>query len=152
MIVACSGGGAHERAAAPHAQADAGTPDVSAPDATPAPWACGARDRADCLQEARLSLVESDPTANARGVTILRAFCEEGDERRCFEPDTSTRLRAECARDLLIDACEELAHLYRLGYATCPYDTACAKALEAMVCLGRGGGETCGVPRGTTGP
>jgi hypothetical protein len=138
VVAGCSGGSPTppER---PVARPDAGaarpaaTPDAAADDV---PWACGASDREACMGRA-LKLVESrDPNEQAEGVTILRAFCEQGDERRCFEADVSVETHDRCVSDRLVESCLRLAELYQLGIATCPYDTACANALNLMVCTG----------------
>jgi hypothetical protein len=109
---------------------DAGVP--WSPPAIPAaepPDACGGLGWAPCYERAIELIAGTDaPT----GMLLLRASCEEGDRRRCFERDRG----ADCTPDRHAAACYELARLYQEGRSTCPPDLDCAAALVEMACAG----------------
>lgn len=107
------------------------------------PAECGKRTWRGCLSAAA-SLIEQAPTYQLKAVRIYKLLCDEGDRRRCFEDETPAATRERCDADGLVAACVELAHLYRIGRATCPEDDTCADVLYLMAC--KGGHEPSCVP------
>jgi len=82
------------------------------------------------------SLVGQGFDEQARGVSLYKDLCLEGDRRRCFESDTPDDRKRACRHDGLLEACSELAALYRNGLAACPEDHVCADLLDLMACRG----------------
>lgn len=116
---------------------------VEIADPEPPPTPCGDLSWAECYTEG-IRLGQRDaPDDVARGVVLLRALCEDGDHRRCFELDTTDERKAECQRRMLVSACAFLGEMYLQGEMSCPYDTACGAALQQMACLGGAGDPTC---------
>jgi hypothetical protein len=112
-------------------------------DREPPPTPCGDMSWTQCFTEGNRLLQEEVPDEIASGVVLLRALCEEGDRRRCFEIDTRDTLKSECQRRMMVSACASLAQIYAEGVMTCPYDTACAAALRNMACLGGAADPAC---------
>jgi hypothetical protein len=147
-LAACGGPPAPAPAAAPPPAVTA-TTEPAAPPPEPAgdelapPAECGRESWRACLSAAA-SMIEQAPAEQLRAVRIYKLLCAEGDRRRCFEPDTAPAVRERCRADGLVDACADLAQLYRTGRATCPEDDSCADVLFLMAC--KGGDEPSCVP------
>lgn len=104
------------------------------------PARCEGRGWDLCLGHATDLLASGAADAEA-GMQLLRASCEEGDRRRCFERDLPLTALA-CLADNHAQACHQLALLYEEGRAACPPDLDCAAMLEEMACIG-GIGDAC---------
>jgi len=98
------------------------------------PSECGRPTWRTCLEAARSLESNMDATYHPSAVRIYRLLCEEGDQRRCFEPDTATELAATCRANGFAEACYRLGELHARGEATCPVDDACAAMLFEMAC------------------
>jgi hypothetical protein len=109
------------------------------------PAGCDGRPWAECERFA-VGLVDSGRSAAdaALGMQLLRASCEEGDRRRCYERDLPMTA-LECQVDRHAEACHQLALLYEEGRATCPPDLDCAAMLDEMACTG-GAPDGCRPP------
>jgi hypothetical protein len=104
------------------------------------PAGCEGRPWGDCEHHA-VQLLAGSASDAAAGMRLLRASCEEGDRRRCFERDLPMTA-LECQVDRHAEACHQLALLYQDGRATCPPDLDCAAMLDEMACTG-GAPDAC---------
>ena len=114
----------------PHSDAGVRWSPQAIPAAEP-PDACAGLSWEQCYVRAVELATAGGPDA-ATGMMLLRASCEEGDRRRCFERDRG----AGCTADHHAQACYELARLYQEGRSTCPPDLDCAAMLVEMACAG----------------
>lgn len=107
------------------------------------PAGCDGRPWGECERHA-VGLLAGTPADAALGMQLLRASCEEGDRRRCYERDLPMTA-LECQVDRHAEACHQLALLYEEGGATCPPDLDCAEMLDEMACTG-GAPDACRPP------
>jgi hypothetical protein len=107
------------------------------------PAGCDGRRWGECERHA-VQLLAGSAADAALGMQLLRASCEEGDRRRCYERDLPMTA-LECQVDRHAEACHQLAVLYEEGRATCPPDLDCAAMLDEMACTG-GAPDGCRPP------